>query len=178
MLLDRSDPEAKAALGDALLSLGRTRDAVACLNEALIATPDAVNWRETLATALVAEAEIDTALRVLADGIALAPSNVGLRNAAILICLRQRKFADAVHLAEEAPTTGVADACTFGMKGHALASMGDHDGASNAYQDALKLGPNDAYVRHLVMAAGALPSGTRAPVDYVTTVFDGYADRF
>ena len=178
VLLDRADPEAKAALGNALLCLGRTRDAIACLNEALEAVPDVATWREALATALEAEADIDTALSVLADGVALAPSDVGLRNAAILICLRQRNFRGAVRLAEEARLQGNADACTFGMKGHALASMGDHEAAFATYQEALKLGPNDAYVRHLVTATGALPSANRAPPEYVTTVFDGYAERF
>jgi predicted TPR repeat methyltransferase len=178
VVLDPADAEAKAALGTALLGLGRTRDAIACLNEALAAEPGVIPWREALATALEAEEDVDTALRVLADGVMLAPDNVGLRNAAILVSLRRRDFPGAARLAEEARVAGIADACTFGMKGHALASMHDHDGASAAYQEALKLGPDDAYVRHLVMAAGALPSATRAPADYVATVFDGYADRF
>jgi predicted TPR repeat methyltransferase len=96
----------------------------------------------------------------------------------MLIHIRQRDFARAVCLARAAHNAGIADACTFGMMGHALASLGEHGAASRAYQEALKLGPQDEYVRHLVMAAGALPSAGRAPADYVATVFDGYADRF
>lgn len=46
------------------------------------------------------------------------------------------------------------------------------------YAEALKLAPEDAYVRHLVRASGLLPQATRAPAEYVTAVFDGYADRF
>ena len=72
----------------------------------------------------------------------------------------------------------MADATTFGMKGHAHASVGEYEEAALAYQEALKLAPNDPHIRHLVMAAGALPGGKRAPAEYITAMFDDYADRF
>ena len=50
--------------------------------------------------------------------------------------------------------------------------------AADAYGEALKLGPDDPYVRHLVAAAGILPGTARASEEYVRTVFDGYASRF
>ena len=178
VVLDRGDAEAKALLGSALLTLGCTRDAVACLNEAVNAKPDAVAWREALATALEASGDPGIAQNVLAEGVARNPAIVTLRNAAMLIRIRQRDFAGAVAIAEEARKLGIADACTFGMRGHALASLGDHEAANAAYQDAYKLGPNDPYVRHLVMASGMLPSATRAPPEYLAAVFDGYAERF
>ena len=123
-------------------------------------------------------ATLDGALHVLTDGIALSPASVAMRNAAILLCMRRRDFSQAVRLAEKARSLGIADACTFGMKGHALSSLGQHDEAAIAYQDALKLGPEDPYVRHLVVSSGAMPDSKRAPEDYIRTVFDGYADRF
>ncbi len=78
----------------------------------------------------------------------------------------------------EASCAGVTDACTFGLMGHALSSLGRHGEAADAYAEALKLGPNDPYVRHLAAATGAQSNATRAPVEYLRTVFDGYADRF
>jgi predicted TPR repeat methyltransferase len=73
---------------------------------------------------------------------------------------------------------GIVDACLFGLKGHALSSLARHEEATDAYKEALKLGPEDPYVRHLVAASGALPGARRAPPEYLRTVFDGYADRF
>jgi predicted TPR repeat methyltransferase len=64
------------------------------------------------------------------------------------------------------------------MMGHALSSLGRHGEAGDAYAEALKLGPDDPYVRHLVAASGIVPGAMRAPVDYLRAVFDGYADRF
>ncbi|HVZ08736.1 methyltransferase domain-containing protein [Rhodopila sp.] len=184
--LDRSDTEAKALLGNALLALGRTAEAAACLGEAVedavgeavAAAPRTLAWREALATALEAGGQPEAALDVLARGVSLAPSHIGLRNAAMLICIRQRDFHAAIHLAEEARAIGIADACTFGMQGHALTSLGAHDAAALAYEEALKLGPHDPYVRHLAAASGCMSGTWRAPAEYVTTVFDGYADRF
>jgi predicted TPR repeat methyltransferase len=178
VILDPGDPQGKAILGAALLALGRSSDAVACLSEAVDAMTTHVIYRETLAAALEAAGDPDAGLQVLTDGIALAPGSIALRNAAILLCVRRRDFTRADRLAEEARALGLADACTFGMKGHALSSLGRHNEAAAAYQEAYKLGPDDAYVRHLVVASGALPGASRAPAAYVGTVFDGYADRF
>jgi predicted TPR repeat methyltransferase len=178
VILDRTDPEAKAMLGVLALEIGRTEDAIVCLRSAVAARPDHSGFREGLATALLAAGRPDDAAAVLADGIAMAPGSVALRNAAILLAVRRRDFAAAIDLAESARVAGVVDASTFGLQGHALSSLGRHDEAAGAYAAALKLGPEDPYVRHLVAASGVRPGDTRAPPDYVRTVFDGYADRF
>jgi predicted TPR repeat methyltransferase/thioredoxin-like negative regulator of GroEL len=175
---DPADPKAKAILGSAMLNLDRTADAIACLAEAMRGDPGDIDTRSTLAVALERAGDADAALRVLTEGIAMAPNSVALRNAALLVCIRLRDFVQAIHLAEDARANGVADACTFGMKGHSLSSLGDHDQAIVAYQEALKLAPEDPYVRHLVVSATAMADPERAPDDYIRTVFDGYADRF
>jgi predicted TPR repeat methyltransferase len=92
--------------------------------------------------------------------------------------MRRRDFITAYQFAEEARVFGVADACCFGMMGHALSSLGRHTEAADAYGEAFKLGPNDPYVRHLVAASGVVPGAMRAPSEYVRAVFDGYAERF
>ncbi|MBN8925588.1 MAG: hypothetical protein BGO51_01430 [Rhodospirillales bacterium 69-11] len=178
VILDRADPVAKAMLGVFMLELGRPHDAAACLAEAVEACPSEPAFREALANAHAALGDLDAAMAVLEHGIAAVPASVALRNAAILLCIRRRDFAQADRLCEAARIAGIADACTFGLRGHALSSLGRHAEAAGAYAEALKLGPGDPYVRHLAAAAGNLPSGTRAPAAYLETVFDGYADRF
>ena len=178
VIFDPADPQAKAILGVALRHLGRVADAVACLAEAVTAAPGNVDYREALCAALENAGDPDAALAVLTEGIKLCPASIALRNAAILLCVRRRDFTQAVRLAENARSAGIADACTFGLKGHALSTLGRHQEAAIAYQDALKLGPEDPYVRHLVVSSGAMPDSKRAPEAYVRTVFDGYADRF
>ena len=178
VILDRTDPLAKALLGTLMLELGRPAEAVACLREAAAATPANVNTLEALAAALEASGDADAALETLHGAIAAVPARTEPRMAAILLCMRRRDFNQAIALADAACTLGIADACVFGLKGHALSSLGRHGDAAEAYQEALKLGPEDPYVRHLVAASGAIPGATRASSDYLRTVFNGYAERF
>ena len=178
VILDGSDPEAKALLGGAMLSLGRARDAVVCLSEACSIAPANASFREALAIATEANSDPDGALAILRSGLSAEGGALNLRNAAILFCIRHRRYSLAVALAEEGRVAGTVDACLFGLKGHAESSLGQHAAAADSYAEALKLGPHDPYVRHLVASSGLLPGAGRAPPDYLRAVFDGYADRF
>ena len=143
VILDRHDPGAKALLGMLMLDLDRPDEAVACLAEAVRTAPRAVLFREALANARIAAGDMDGALAALLEGIALTPGDTAARNAAILMCIRSRDFVQADALAEQSRVDGVADACTFGLKGHALSSLARHEEAALAYDAALKLGPED-----------------------------------
>jgi predicted TPR repeat methyltransferase/thioredoxin-like negative regulator of GroEL len=178
VILDPRNPAAKALLGVMMLHLGRTQESVACLTEAVAADPADPSFREALATSQEAAGDADAALASLLAGIAAAPNEVALCNAAVLLCIRRRDYSRAVRLAESARATGIADACLFGLKGHALASLGRHSEAAEAYQEALKLQPDDPNVRHLAAAAGWLPNARRAPTAFLLSVFNEHADRF
>jgi len=178
VVLDRRDPSAKALLGVLLLELGRPAEAAACLGEAVAADPAHPAYREGLAAAQEADGDGDAAFATLVAGIAATPGAAALRSAAALLAVRRCDFTSGLRLAEQACSDGVADARLFGLKGQALSSLGRHAEAADAYAEALKLGPDDAYVRHLVAASGKVSDTGRAHVDYVRSVFDGYADRF
>ncbi len=178
VLLDRHDPTAMAILGILLLDAGRPDEAATCLGTAVAADVTNPFYCQGLAAAQEAFGDADTALATLAAGIAAAPRLVELRNAAILLSVRRRDFVTAHQLGEAARLVGVADACSFGLMGHSLSSLGRHTEAADAYTEALKLGPDDAYVRHLVASSGIVPGADRAPVEYLRAVFNGYAERF
>jgi predicted TPR repeat methyltransferase len=178
VILDRHDPAAKALLGVLLLDIGRVADAVACLAEAVGTAASDVAYREAYAQSLAAAGDVEAAMRTLLEGIAIVPGATALRNAAILMSIRRRDYGQAERLAERARIDGVADASTFGLKGHALSSLGRHDDASQSYNEALKLAPGDTHVQHLAATARIASARPRATDDYVRTLFDGYADRF
>jgi len=178
VILAPSAVQAKALLGVILIEMGRPIDAVACLAEAVAADPRRPAYRQGLAKAQERAGDADAAAVTLRDGIRLAPGSDALRTAAIMQAIRQRDFEGAVEIAETARRDGVADACVFGLLGHALSSLGRHPEAFDAYSEALKLAPEDPYVRHLVRAGGILPDAERAPPEYLKAVFDGYAERF
>ena len=134
VILDRDDPSAKALLGELLLRFGRTADAVACLTEAV--ADSAARYR----VPRIVGSCVDDGRRyrrrpgALLDGIRIVPALTATRNAAILLCIRRRDFAQAERLAEQARIDGAADASTFGLKGHALSSLGRHDDAAPGIQ--------------------------------------------
>ncbi len=178
VVLAPDDPVAKAILGLSLVDAGAHEDAIACLADAARSAPQmAAAWRG-LAEALSRSGQQDAARNALEDGIAAAPGDLGLRQAAMMAAMRARDFVDCVRLGTEARATGLVDACVLGLLGHALSKLGRHDQAGDAYHGAFRLAPEDPYVRHLVAAAGLLPGEGRAPPEYLETVFDGYAGRF
>ncbi len=178
VFLRPDDPNAKAMLGLVLLEIGLIEDALACLHESVRGAPrSAAPWRG-LAEAMRRAGDTTGAAAALDAAIVNIPDNSGLRTAAITLALGERNFQRARELGAAAQAEGVADACIFGLYGHALSHLGQHAAAGDIYQEALKLAPEDVYVRHLVSAAGLLPDSTRAPDCYLETVFDGYAHRF
>jgi len=178
VIYDRSDPASKALLGVLLHELGRFTDAAACLREAVGGAPDDVSYREALSHSQTALGDLDGAMATLLEGIALTPHAIAMHNDAILLCLRRQDFRRAEELAEQGRTTGVADAVTFALKGHALSSLGRHVDAALSYEEALKLAPGDTYVRHLAVAARMAATAVGAPSDYILYLFNGYAERF
>ena len=171
-------PCAKASLGIALLNLARFDDAAACLREALGAEPQNPVYCQALAQAEESGGAPAQAERTLDAGIAGCPGHLGLRVAAIMLRMRRGDLAGAEALALAARGDGVADAQVLGLLGHARSGLGQHEAAAAAYVEALRLAPEDPYVRHLAAAGGLSADAGRAASEYVTTVFDGYAARF
>ena len=178
VICDPSNAGSKALLGRALLQLGFAVDAALCLREALAAAPRIATTRLDLADALDKAGSPNTSEAVVTDGVALDPGDASLRSAALLRRIRAGDFTSALAIGVDARCNAALDACGYGLVGYALASLGRHEEAAEAYVEALKLAPEDPYVRHLVAAAGRCEAGERAPPDYVRVLFDGYARRF
>ena len=177
-VLAPEDARAMAMLGLIMIELDRLPDAVACLHNAVERAPTlGAAWRglaevmSRLGDTVAAEAVHDAA-------IANVPHDPKLRLAAMMTAMREHQFDRVLALGLAARSDGLADACMFGLLGHALSKLGRHSEATDHYQDALSLAPGDPYVRHLVRAAGSLPGADRAPPRYLEAVFDGYAESF
>ena len=178
VLLDRSDLDAKALLGVVLTEAGMLSDAAACLDEAVEKRPGHAPYLLGLARVRELAGDPDGAEAALRAALRAAPGRADLRSALMLALLKAHRFEDAVEAGRQAARAGAADAVGFGLLGHALSSLGRHEEAAEAYGEALKLAPEDVYVRHMVAASGAVAATGQAPEEYLVSVFDGYAERF
>ncbi len=172
VIAEPDNPRAKATLGITLADLQCFGPAIACLADALRASPDHPGFRVALARAQDFAGEAEAAAATLSEGIALAPESVLLRTAAVQQALDKGDCAHAVALAEAARRHGVLNAALFDLMGQALAGLGRHDAAGEAYAEALKLTPEDPYLRHMVAASGLLPAPPQATDGFIGTLFD------
>lgn len=178
VLIDPRNGRAQSMLGFSLARAGKMTDAAICLKEGIRSQP--ANFQSYLVLSEIEEkiGRSEIALRVLEEGMETVPGSIELRNAAALLAIRMNDFREAFDITERARKEGVVDATLFGLRGHALSHLGRREEAGYSYQEALKLGPDDPYVRHLVASFGALPGAGRASNEYIRVVFDGYAPRF
>lgn len=149
VLLDPSDPNAKAILGVALLGLGHAKEARACLEEVVAARPSNPLFALALSDAQLACEDDNAAATTLANATLRMPTDASLRSAALLLAIRTQHFDAAVRMAETAHREGVVNAHVFGLKGLALASLDRHQEAAEAYAEARKLDPEAPYFREL-----------------------------
>ena len=133
VIQDAHDPAAKALLGMLLLEAGHAQDAILCLAEAVRDAPFHPGYVQAFAQAQEAADDAHGAANTLRLGTANMPGDGSLRSAAVFLAVRQRDFRQAVVLAEAARAAGVADACTFGLLGHALSSLGEHSQIGRAH---------------------------------------------
>ncbi len=178
VLFDRGDLDAKALLGVVLGVAGAIDDALACLMEVVEKRPGHAPYLMGLAKVREQAGDPEGAAMSLRAASRAAPRRADLRSALMLALLKARRLDDAVAAGRQAARAGAADAVGFGLLGHALSSLGRHEEAAEAYGEALKLAPEDVYVRHMVAASGAVAASGQAPEEYLRSVFDGYADRF
>ena len=143
VILAPGNSQAKAVLGVILLEMNRPEDALPCLREALDADPRRASCARALGVALERTGDFAGAAAVLAQATRHSPGDVGLRTAAIMLAMRQRMFDRAADLAETARRDGVADACVFGLRGHALSSLGRHDEAMRLLRELADRVPDD-----------------------------------
>lgn len=178
VIQDPADPEAKAILGTILIECGRPADAVTCLTEAVAGMPGhSAPWL-ALARAHDALGDPQQGIATLQQALCHGLRGADVLNMLLLAFIRNNRPVEAIELARRAQAGGTLDATGFGLLGHALSSMDQHEQAFDAYCEALKLAPEDPYVAHLAAASGRIAGKDRAPEDYLEVVFDGYADRF
>lgn len=169
--------EAHRQLGVTLHGMGRLDEAEASLRRALQIRPDYAEVHSNLGIILQnlgqlddAEASLRRALQIKPD---YAEAYYNLGN--ILADLHRLGEAEGCFRAALQIKPDYADA--YGNLGYVLRELGKLDQALACYQHQLRLMPGNEVARHHI--ASLTGSDTqRAPVQYVESIFDDYADKF
>ncbi len=126
-----------------LLSHGRVSEAEDHLMSALRADPAHAPARQAYVALLLEQRRVDVAQKLLQEGLALNPAQPTFALALARIHAGQREYAAALEVLERA---GAADgnADFQAMRGAVLQRLGRHAEAVDAYQNALRTGPQPA----------------------------------
>lgn len=173
-----ADPTALMLFGDLLVKAERLDDAVLILGEAARVTQGQVEPVMALSNALDRAGHVEAAEESLSALEAAHPWSLPIRCTRIARLLRRRDWTGAEQHARATMGLGFRDARLLTMLGNALRMQGRKAEAATAFEQALRLAPENEYLRHLAAAHGSGAGADKAPESYVASVFDGYAQNF
>lgn len=164
-------------LGGVLGAVGRHDEAVSMYELAIAANPDDADGHAHKGMLLAAVDQREAAIEALQQAITLRPDDASLRHALGTVLER----AERLHAAREAyeaalERNGTDREALYHLAG-VLRRLGERDAARGAYERFLALEPGNATARYMIAVLGGDTPGA-APADYVTGVFDAYAERY
>ena len=169
--------EAHSNLGITLQELGRLDDAEVSYRQAIVLKPDLAEAHYNLGNTLKELGRLDDAEASYRQAIALKPdyakvySNLGIT----LKALGRLDDAEASYRRAIALKPDYAEAHT--NLGITLQELGRLDEAEASYKQAVLLRPDAGHAMHMLSALTGVNTA-RAPLDYVESLFDGYAEKF
>lgn len=174
-----SDREAKSLLATCLSEAGRHDEAIFLFHQVFESEPEAPQRAGLLAMAMMRAGRHAAAEELYALAESMAPYARGIVALRAQNALLAGDAQAAIAMVQAALGRQQAEAALFSVLGQAHQQLGQPEAAADAYAEAARLDPANAYLLHLAAATG--PTGTapdRASDRYVADVFDGYATRF
>lgn len=144
-------PDARHALGSALLDRGDLKGGIAELEAFVAANPrdhEIVSARDELASALIRVGDLDRATAEFEALVTIEPQDPKANAALIGLLLRQERFADAETQARAFVTRVPGNAVAHNLLGVSLASTGNIDDAVHEFQTAVQIDPQSTEARN------------------------------
>lgn len=176
--LDRNSASAYYNLGLVLSAQNRHHPAAESLSTAIKLQPNNPQAYYHLGLALMAGNLNEPGAEAMRQSLARDPDNplalLGLAQALTALGRTDEALETCNQLSRRHPQLGTAHT----QRGNILAQQGDHEGALQAYRDALALGDDNPALDHLIAALEGNSLPPRASDGYIAAVFDDYAPRF
>ena len=133
--------EAEFRRGAGLLNQGRASDAEGAFSAALNADRNHESARQALIALLLDRRQIDSARRLLQDGLAINSGNAVFASSLARILIEAKEYDGALNVLQGASAAGASSAEYQALVGAAYQRLGNHRQAMEAYQAALRIVP-------------------------------------
>ena len=175
--LNSDFPEAHNSLGATLQDLGKIGEAEASYRNAIGLKPDYAEAHGNLGAILIDLDCLVEAEKSLIQAVALKPDNARTHNNLGAVLLKLNRLADAEVSFRQSLALQGDYAEAHSNLGTTLQKLDRLEDAIESYRQAVLLNPGAGYASHMLSALTG-ESTTRAPLDYVENLFDGYAANF
>jgi len=174
LAISPSVPEPHCRLGDVLKRQGRVGDAAVCYQNALALKPDWAEAHCRLGTVLFDQRKLTAAMACFERALGLKPDLaeawLGLGHA----FHQARRYDDALAAFGKSPDLAQA----WLGRARTLRRLKRFEDAIVAYRRALAKGGDAELIQYYLASLGAEPAPVAAPEQLVSTVFDGYSERY
>lgn len=178
LALNPKDLELRFSLAESLIAAGNVVAAAAQLEEFVkFRSADARAWF-FLGAAYGQLGRIADALRCSERAVALAPDHVDAHYNLAQAYMHQIRLRDAVRHYRAVVRLRPDHYDALVGAGVALHDLGEHDEARRFLAEAMRLRPGAESVRFMLASIGGAEAPATAPRQYVSDLFDKYADRF
>ncbi|MFZ6871919.1 tetratricopeptide repeat protein [Undibacterium sp. Di27W] len=164
-------------LGAALRENNQAEQALQCFQQACKLKPDYAEAHSNIGNVYKDTGNLDKAILAYRHAISLSPAMAEPWNNLALIYQKNKDLQSAIQCAERAAALQPDMAEIHNTLGNIYKDAGQLARALASYQQALALDPQQGNAAHFINVLSGQASA-QAPVNYVSKVFDDYAERF
>ncbi|MFZ6744708.1 tetratricopeptide repeat protein [Undibacterium sp. JH2W] len=164
-------------LGAALRENGQAEQALHCFQQACKLKPDYAEAHSNIGNVYKDTGDMDKAILAYRHALSLNSALAEPWNNLALIHQKHKDLQSAIQCAERAAALQPDMAEINNTLGNIYKDAGQNARALTSYQRALALDPQQGNAAHFINVLSGMTS-TQAPVNYVSKVFDDYAERF
>jgi predicted TPR repeat methyltransferase len=173
-------------LGNIYQETGRTRDALACYRKVIELSPADSNGYSNLCIALKHLGQLDDSIEAGLTATRLDPGNKLAWLSLANVLNRARRYMEAIesfeHALELDPAFFAAHSglchCTYLHESSTAEGRKEMASTRAAYQRWLEADPDNPVSRYMLAACTGDSTMTRSPEDFITVLFDEFADNF
>ncbi|RDH81012.1 MAG: hypothetical protein DIZ80_12880 [endosymbiont of Galathealinum brachiosum] len=180
-----SSLQVKRAQPAALTNYGLLKQMTGNLNEAILLHQEALNYDNqnltmiyNLAFALSEQGSFDQSLEIYEQILKITPQNIRAICDVSQIYIKQKRLDEALSLLDNAKSINSNDEHIHLNMGVIYKLKDQFENAEISLREALRINPNNSTAQYYLSIVTGDTSIQSSPEDYVTDLFDGYAETF